>query len=955
MFGKWKYLILAVFALAAVACGIMIPFVRINYDNSKYLPADNEVKAGLELLEEEFGSSGYLLVMVEDVPTMAEIAAIKELLVVEGVNHVDYQRNGDDVLFQVVLAESDYSEATQDAVGEISDRLTEAGYRYYMSGQSYLTYYFNDMIKKQLPRILIIVIPIVFLILTIMTTSFIEPLLFAIVTGVAIVLGMGTNLFFPRVSYLTYSVSPVLQLALCMDYSIIMLSRYRHYRKQELSRDEAITKAWKTSLVPVLASSLTTVAGFVAVMFMKYRIGMDVGLVLTKAIIFSLITVIFMLPALIVIFDKLIDKTTHRSVLALFKKEGAGIKSGYNKYIFRTRLAIPVIVLILIGVAFFLQLKTNFIYSDTASTYDLEEIKESREKIRSGFGLTNQVVILLDRDRDITSLLAGLENLRYEGENYITSVFAYTKQYSKEELKSYLKDYDVTDEALDLLYYYVNGTDGTKTTMSFAEVAELVSVIKGFETEMTAAEMAAALSNFIPISAEDLEFAYEMMGVGKTSVFALIDMFNNSYTLAESVELLHDFAEADELAMVYQALGAMELQLSDITGYLVASFTAARPKAEMLFALQGKATADDLDLIYAFAGKEELSLKELIAILTAKYSEAVMKMLLPEVAGEKITGAYVALGMAGQLDEEGKISLGMFANFLLENFADALTPEETALLSGKAAQFMGLTALSEKMALLEQVHPIFVTAASFDLELVSGIAAVDRETLLAQFVSDEYQRIILTVDLEEESETSFDYFAEMQSLLNREVGEYYLVSSTATIMAIKDSSNRDYIITTAISVGLIFLIIALSFKSFIVPLLLIIVIEGAIFINMAIANVAGTQIIFLGYLIVNCIQLGATIDYGILYTDRYLDRRKHEDRRASVEGAISDSLPTILTTGLILFGAGMVLSAVSGIPVVALLGRLIGIGGLISVLMIIFVLPQVLLLADRLLHKKGAQ
>jgi predicted RND superfamily exporter protein len=124
---------------------------------------------------------------------------------------------------------------------------------------------------------------------------------------------------------------------------------------------------------------------------------------------------------------------------------------------------------------------------------------------------------------------------------------------------------------------------------------------------------------------------------------------------------------------------------------------------------------------------------------------------------------------------------------------------------------------------------------------------------------------------------------------------------------------------------------------------------------MAIANVAGTQIIFLGYLIVNCIQLGATIDYGILYTDRYLDRRKHEDRRASVEGAISDSLPTILTTGLILFGAGMVLSAVSGIPVVALLGRLIGIGGLISVLMIIFVLPQVLLLADRLLHKKGAQ
>lgn len=718
MFGRWKYLILAVFAFITIACGIMIPFVNINYDNSKYLPADNKIKEGLDLLESEFGSSGYLLVMVEGVANAERINELKELISVDDVNHIDYRVKDDKVLMQVVLAESDYSARTQEAIGDIVKRLDEAGYNYYMSGQSYLTYYFNQMVKKQLPRILLIIIPIVFLILTLMTTSFIEPALFAVVTGVAIVLGMGTNIIFPEISYLTYAVSPVLQLALCMDYSIIMFSRYRHYRKQNLSRNEALTKAWKTSLVPVLASSLTTVAGFVAIMFMKYRIGADVGLVLAKAILFSLITVIFMLPALIILFDKLIEKTSHRSFFSLLKKDRGGLKAGYNKYIFRSRFVVPALALVIIGVAFFLQLNTKYIYSDTAPTYDLKEIKESRDNIKDNFGLSNQAVILIKRDRDIVPLLTGLEELRYEGENYITSVFAYTKQYTKEELKHYLKDYEIDDATLNLLFNYVNGSAPAKTTVSFEEIAALIDIAPGFETELS---------------------------------------------------------------------------------------------------------------------------------------------------------------------------------------------------------------------------------------------AIDREAITSQFMSEGYQRVVLTVDLEDESETSFGFFAELENLLEEEAGEYYLISSTATIMAIKESSSRDHIVTLAISVGLIFLIIALSFKSIFVPLLLIVVIQGAIFINMAIANVAGTRIIFLGYLIVNCIQLGATIDYGILYTDRYLSHRGKSSRAESVANATSEALPTIMTSGLILFCAGMVLSAVSGIPVVALMGRLIGVGGLISVAMILFVLPQTLLLADRVLLKKGAK
>lgn len=954
MFGRWKYLILAVFAFITIACGIMIPFVNINYDNSKYLPADNKIKEGLDLLESEFGSSGYLLVMVEGVANAERINELKELLSVDDVNHVDYRVKDDKVLMQVVLAESDYSARTQEAIGDIVKRLDEAGYNYYMSGQSYLTYYFNQMVKKQLPRILLIIIPIVFLILTLMTTSFIEPALFAVVTGVAIVLGMGTNIIFPEISYLTYAVSPVLQLALCMDYSIIMFSRYRHYRKQNLSRNEALTKAWKTSLVPVLASSLTTVAGFVAIMFMKYRIGADVGLVLAKAILFSLITVIFMLPALIILFDKLIEKTSHRSFFSLLKKDRGGLKAGYNKYIFRSRFVVPALALVIIGVAFFLQLNTKYIYSDTAPTYDLKEIKESRDNIKDNFGLSNQAVILIKRDRDIAPLLTGLEELRYEGENYITSVFAYTKQYTKEELKHYLKDYEIDDATLNLLFNYVNGSAPAKTTVSFEEIAALIDIAPGFETELSAGEMASALSGFIDAEAEDLSAAYEIMGVERTSVVALVGFFAGSYTLSESVSLIGDLVSPEELAAVYQDMGATELTLAEITGYYNSLFASDYNKNEMFFILKGMASADELARIYAFAEKDAMTVKELIFVFTAPYDEGTMKMLLPEVAGEKISAAFGALAAAGKLSGDGKITLGEFAGFLIENYAAGLTEEEISLLRGKTEKLSEMAGFVEKIATIERIYPLASSASAFDLSLLNQISAIDREAITSQFMSEGYQRVILTVDLEDESETSFGFFTELENLLEEEEGEYYLISSTATIMAIKESSSRDHIVTLAISVGLIFLIIALSFKSIFVPLLLIVVIQGAIFINMAIANVAGTRIIFLGYLIVNCIQLGATIDYGILYTDRYLSHRGKSSRAESVANATSEALPTIMTSGLILFCAGMVLSAVSGIPVVALMGRLIGVGGLISVAMILFVLPQTLLLADRVLLKKGA-
>ncbi|MCK9536450.1 MAG: MMPL family transporter [Bacilli bacterium] len=954
MFRKFKVLIIIVFALISIVCAILIPFVNINYDNSSYLPVDSKAKAGLELLESEFGSSGYLLVMVEDITSQDEINDLRAVLAIDNVNKIDYRVKEDKVLFQIVLEENDHSVATQETVSNIITLLKNENYKYYMSGQSYLTYHYNQMIKHQLPKIILLVIPIVLLILVVMTTSYIEPLLFLIVIGIAIVLNMGTNIFLPNVSYLTYSISPVLQLALCMDYSIILLSRYRHYKKQNFSKNEAINKAWKTSLVPILSSSLTTVAGFVAIMFMKYRIGFDVGIVLSKGVLLSLVTVIFLLPVLILLCDKLMERTQHRSLLALFKKRGdrVDLNGRYNKFIYRARYIIPGIAVVVIGLAIYFQLHNKFIYSDIAPTYDMKEIKESRENIKDNFGLNNQVVILLDNEYDPKALLELLGNLKYQNDNYITSIYAYTQQYTKDEIKEFLKDYDIESVKIDLLFDFININNPVKTTVSFQEIAECIDIFGKFKIEYEINELKALLNQFVEVGDMELALVYQLMGVSQTSVASIIVFFDTPYSFTESSVIFNGLLSGDELQAVYATLDEVNLSLFQIIGYYNNLFNTDYDKNTMFTILGGLVNLNDLGLLYSMAEVEAMNIKDLITIFTAKYDENAMKLLLADLDDAKIANAYQALNSAGTLDEEGKISIGDFVNFVLENYAPYLSEEENAALQTAMIKISYLGNYHDKIKMIETISPFLEQASVFDFTQLSFVETINKETITSQFINDNYQRIILAVDLDDESEKSFGYFEKMISILEEETDEYYLISSTSTIMTIKDTSNRDYIITTVISIGLIFLIIALSFKSFLIPIILIIVIEGAIFINMAIPSLVGNKIIFMGYLIVGCIQLGATIDYGILYADRYLEHRKNHNRLNSINNATRDSLPTIMTSGLILFCAGVVLSTVSSIPVISMLGRLIGIGGLVSVISILFFLPQIFLLTDRWFLKK---
>jgi predicted RND superfamily exporter protein len=251
------------------------------------------------------------------------------------------------------------------------------------------------------------------------------------------------------------------------------------------------------------------------------------------------------------------------------------------------------------------------------------------------------------------------------------------------------------------------------------------------------------------------------------------------------------------------------------------------------------------------------------------------------------------------------------------------------------------------MAMVEKAVSVTAPLSSVDLNTLGILEGIDSSAIDSRFVGKGYQRIILSLNMAEEDQSSFDYVTLLESQIKKEVtGAFHIISRTSAVMEIKDMSDRDYVITTIISILAVFLIIMLSFRSLVVPIILIILIEGAVFINMAIPALSHEPLIFMGYIIVSCLQLGATIDYAILITHRYRENRRIHDQKQSMFMTIDESFGSIVTSGLILTVAGFILALVSRIPVIASMGRLIGFAGAISMTLVLIALPQVLYLSD---------
>ena len=303
-------------------------------------------------------------------------------------------KRGGYALYQISFVESDYASATMTAIGAIRNLKTPEGSEVRIIGNAATTYNSIQSVNSETGKSMIVAGIIVVIILLLTTTAYWEPVLLLLTIGAAILLNMGTNGIVGYItgvngiSYMTQGVSSVLLLALTMDYSIYLLHRFKQERRGGVSSEEAMVRALTASFSPVSASSLTTIASFVALMFMSYRLGLDMGLVLAKGVVLSIISVFFLMPALILYTEKLIDKTEHKTFNMTFQK--------FSKGLVKSRFYVPFIILALVIPCVYFQAQNEFTYGPEASLGgEGSALYQDKLEIEDYFGKQNQAIVLM--------------------------------------------------------------------------------------------------------------------------------------------------------------------------------------------------------------------------------------------------------------------------------------------------------------------------------------------------------------------------------------------------------------------------------------------------------------------------------------------------------------------------------------------------------------------------------
>lgn len=425
--------------------------VNINSDISKYLPKTSETRKGMDIMEDNFDEikSSTLNIMFEDLSNEEKEEMFEELEHIDGVDSVTWDEsdkyNKDKFTMYVInVADVSDSKTANDVYEELSEKYKDA----YLGGSIVES-------NKEVLNIGIIILAIVaaMIILIIMCESYIEPFLFLFTIGLGVFLNNGTNIFFSSVSNITYSISAILQMALSMDYSIMLMNRYSQEREHEKNKVKAMKNALYHAFQSISSSSVTTIVGLLALIFMSFTIGRDLGVVLAKGVLFSLICIFTCLPGLIILFDDLIRKT---------KKKNLNIKLDFlGKFSYKMRYVMPVIFIIIFIGSMFFKGNLNILY--TGSEMD---------KIKEVFKENNQMALVYNNsyEDEISKLCKDLEN-----NDNIDSVLCYSNTINDslkyDELNKKLTDLgvdtEIDEDLLKIIYYnYYNRDDDSKYSLN---------------------------------------------------------------------------------------------------------------------------------------------------------------------------------------------------------------------------------------------------------------------------------------------------------------------------------------------------------------------------------------------------------------------------------------------------------------------------------------------------------
>ena len=1043
---KKRKLLLVVMLILAVVCAALMPLVGVNTDMTKYLPDSSQMKIGMDHMNEAFPDAVQtytIRVMFRGLDAREKLAIREQLAEIPNVQSVAYEPdssdyNRDDATLYKLSTLYDYN---SDEEAQIERDVAEHFAGYDVAVRS------DDTSTPSIPPIVFILsIVLVTTILLIACPSYFEPVLFLLTIGVAVLLNQGTNIFLGETSDVTASISAILQLALSMDYSIILMNRYRQELAKGDDRESAMTRALTAPFGSITGSSVTTIVGLLMLVFMRFKIGMDLGIVLAKGVLFSLLCVFTVLPGLILWADKVVRKTMKKPRAP--KRERKSVLAGLGCFSYRCRGVIAAAFVLLFAGAYILQLSTQISYTLT----DPDPVAEV-------FPPDNPLVVLYNnQDEDAVAQLAD----RLEDDPNVKSAMSYSttlgRQCTAEQMANAIGALEagipVSADMLGMIYYDVHG-DGQSVTMTAAQFLRFLSqnvannatfapyidesLTANLQTLMKFSDPAAltqqrsaeSLADFLGMSAsgaKQLLLYYYMQhggadGSGTMTIPAFSSFLNN--------EVLTDPTMA---GMVDDAARAQASQLQTFTN--VTAMTTPRDTAGIAALLgMDESTVNALFIAYhasrgdLFSGGQwEVSMQNMVnflvecgGLLDEAQEQQITRLswiINGSVYGTQYTAPQLAsvLGMdAGQMqqlymlynsrhgDTSGwTLSVQQFVDFLCQEvlpdarFADQLSGVDTsqlqsartvidAVASGRsytaaelANLFQGLSSQLDRgtmellflyyasvyssdaswtmsmQELFDYLQNDLLTDARFASFLTDDMRAqiTDAQTMLTDAVTQlrgsNYSRLVLTTTLPGESDETSAFIAQlMQDLDTVTTGDYYLIGNSAMVYEMENSFDSELLLITLLTAASIFLVVVFTFRSLVIPALLVLIVQCGVFITVTVVGLQGLEIYYLALLIVECILMGATIDYGILYTSYYREMRESMSVRDALIAAYRGSIHTVLTSGSIMVLVTAVVGKFFGNPTIEQICRTISIGAFSAIILILLFLPGMLALLDR--------
>ena len=710
-------------------------WVKVCNDITEYLPPETETRRGLTIMDEEFTTFGTARVMVSNITYDKALELQEQLEGIEGVSEVTFDETDEhfkntSALFDITFHAEEDEALAIDAMNAVKEQL--ADYDTYV--KSTVGSSDSETLAEEMNLILLIAAVIIVLVLLFTSRTYAEIPVLIMTFGTAALLNKGTNFFFDEISFVSNSVTVVLQLALAIDYAIILLHRFTEEKATKPTREAAIA-ALSQAIPEISASSLTTISGLVAMMFMQFRLGFDMGMVLVKAILLSLITVFTLMPGLLMLFSNLIEKSAHKSFVPKIDKWGKVV-------VFTRYIVPPVFVLVIVG-AFFLSNNCPYVYGFTlVDTERKNETQIAEEKIEDTFGKQNLLALIVPSGN-------------YDAE------------------KSILQELEKRDE--------VDHTLGLANTEAMDGYLLTDKLTPREFSEMTDIDYELVCAVYAAYAVDDENYGQLASGINTYSV-PLIDMF----------------------------------------------LFICEQKDKGIITLDDDELNNDLDELY----------DKLLDAKAQLQSDTYTRMLV-----------YLTL------PEEGE----------------------------------------ETFAFLRTIHSIAEKYYPADSVILAGDAENDYD-LSASFVNDN-------------------------------------------------------IMISILSAVFVIIVLLFTFQSVGLPVLLIAVIQGSIWINFSFPTVTSSPIYFLGYLIVSSIQMGANIDYAIVISSRYMELKNSLPPRKAIVEALNLAFPTIVTSGTILAAAGILIAKHSTNAVIAGIGSNLGRGTVISMFLVMGVLPQILLLGDIIIEK----